>query len=51
MTHVGLYAGIQDGRPVMVDAPHTGANVRIETTPTVPGVLWGTEYYLGATAP
>ena len=49
--HVGIYAGIQDGRPVMVDAPHTGAEVRVEPFPDVVGQNWGTEKYVGATAP
>ena len=40
--HVGIYAGTQNGQPVMVDAPHTGAVVRVE-----PYATWGD--YLGAT--
>jgi len=51
VTHVGIYAGIQDGRPVMVDAPHTGADVRVEPVPVTPGAFWGTDTYLGATRP
>jgi cell wall-associated NlpC family hydrolase len=51
VTHVGIYAGIQAGQPVMVDAPHTGADVRVEPFPDVVGQSWGTERYLGATAP
>jgi cell wall-associated NlpC family hydrolase len=43
--HVGIV--IQPG--VMVDAPHTGTDVRVEPTPTTPGAAWGTEAYLGAT--
>ncbi|MGH9087170.1 MAG: NlpC/P60 family protein [Acidimicrobiales bacterium] len=47
VTHVGLYVGGGD----MVDAPHTGAVVRVEPTPTVPGRQWGADRYLGATRP
>lgn len=46
--HVGIYAGVQNGRPVMVDAPHTGADVRVEAVPTTPGAPWGGEVYLDA---
>ena len=35
----------------MVDAPHTGADVRVEPFPDVVGQSWGGERYLGATAP
>jgi cell wall-associated NlpC family hydrolase len=49
--HVGLYAGTQDGRPLMVDAPHRGADVRIEPFPDTPGAAWGAEWYIGATRP
>ena len=31
VNHVGIYLGVEGGQPVMVDAPHTGADVRIET--------------------
>ncbi len=48
VTHVGIYAGVQNGRPVMVDAPHTGADVRVEAVPTTPGAPWGGEVYLDA---
>ena len=51
VTHVGIYAGIQAGQPVMVDAPHTGADIRVDPFPDVVGQSWGTERYLGATAP
>jgi cell wall-associated NlpC family hydrolase len=51
VTHVGIYVGVQDGQSVMVDAPHTGADVRVEPFPDVVGQSWGTERYLGATAP
>ncbi len=45
--HVGMVV-----RPgVMVDAPHTGAFVREEPFPTVPGTAWGSDIYVGATRP
>ena len=46
--HVGL---VVDPAGVMVDAPHTGAAVRIEAFTAVPGASWGAEVYLGATDP
>jgi hypothetical protein len=49
--HVGLYVGIADGQTVMVDAPHTGADVRVEPFPDVPGASWGGSSYVGATRP
>ena len=49
--HVGIYAGVQGGAAVMVDAPHTGADVRVEPFPAAIGARWGTETYLGASAP
>ncbi len=51
VSHVGVYAGVQDGQSVMVDAPHSGADVRVEPFPDVVGQSWGGERYLGATAP
>ncbi|MGH9075514.1 MAG: NlpC/P60 family protein [Acidimicrobiales bacterium] len=51
VTHVGIYIGFQGGRSVMVDAPHTGADVRVEPFPTALGASWGTEAFVGATAP
>jgi cell wall-associated NlpC family hydrolase len=45
VTHVGIYVG--NGQ--MVDAPHTGADVRVESFPTTVGDSWGTDTYLGAT--
>ena len=51
VTHVGIYAGTQDAQPVMIDAPHTGADVRAEPVPITPGAPWGTDTYLGATRP
>ena len=35
--HVGLYAGVVGGDDVMVDAPHTGADVRAEAFPATVG--------------
>jgi cell wall-associated NlpC family hydrolase len=46
VTHVGLYIG--NGQ--MVDAPHTGADVRVEPTPTTPGAAFGTDIVVGVTA-
>jgi cell wall-associated NlpC family hydrolase len=51
VTHVGIYVGVQDGKAVMVDAPHSGAEVRVEPFPDVVGQSWGGERYLGASAP
>ncbi|MHB8313650.1 MAG: C40 family peptidase [Candidatus Dormibacteria bacterium] len=49
--HVGIYVGVQGGRSVMVDAPHTGAAVRVEAFPATVGASWGKEAFVGATAP
>ena len=35
----------------MVDAPHTGADVRVEAFPATPGAVWGSDIYVGATRP
>ncbi len=35
----------------MVDAPHTGADVRVEPFPDVLGAAWGGLSYVGATRP
>ncbi len=51
VTHVGMYVGTEDGRAVMVDAPHTGADVRVERFPSALGAEFGDETYLGATRP
>jgi cell wall-associated NlpC family hydrolase len=51
VTHVGIYAGARDGQAVMVDAPHAGADVRVEPFPATPGAPWGADIYLGATRP
>ena len=47
-THVGL---VVDPSGVMVDAPHAGAAVRVESFPPEVGRPWGDDVYLGATAP
>lgn len=47
-THVGL---VVDPAGVMVDAPHAGAAVRVERFDPVVGAEWGSDIYLGATAP
>jgi len=39
VSHVGLYLGVQGGRTYMVDAPHTGADVR-SSLPATPGAKW-----------
>jgi cell wall-associated NlpC family hydrolase len=49
--HVGLFVGLLDGRTVMVDAPHTGADVRAEYFPSTPGAAFGSMDYVGATRP
>jgi cell wall-associated NlpC family hydrolase len=49
--HVGLYVGVVSGQNVMVDAPHTGADVRAEAFPAAPGAGFGGLLYVGATRP
>lgn len=49
--HVGLYVGVVDGQTVMVDAPHTGADVRAEPFPATIGAPFGTLLFVGATRP
>jgi cell wall-associated NlpC family hydrolase len=49
--HVGLFVGVVDGQDVMVDAPHTGADVRAETFPATPGAAFGSLLFVGATRP
>ncbi len=51
VSHVGIYIGVQGCQTVMVDAPHTGADVRAEPFPATIGASWGTATYLGATGP
>jgi cell wall-associated NlpC family hydrolase len=45
--HVGLFIG----GGLMIDAPHTGAVVRVDPTPTTPGAAFGTEAVVGLTRP
>jgi cell wall-associated NlpC family hydrolase len=47
VSHVGIYVG--NGQ--MVDAPHTGADVRVEAFSTTVGDAWGGDIYVGATQP
>jgi cell wall-associated NlpC family hydrolase len=47
VTHVGIYVG--NGQ--MVDAPHTGADVRVESFSATTGARWGTDIFVGATQP
>lgn len=47
VTHVGIV--VAGG--TMVDAPHAGAAVRIESFPTAIGARWGSDEYLGAVRP
>lgn len=49
--HVGLYVGVVDGEDVMVDAPHTGADVRAEGFPASVGAPFGGLVFVGATRP
>ena len=48
VTHVGM---VVDASGQMIDAPHTGAVVRVEPFPLTFGSPWGTDFYLGATRP
>ncbi len=48
VTHVGI---VVNPAGEMIDAPHTGAQVRIEAFPTTIDAPWGTDLYLGATRP
>ena len=48
VTHVGL---VVDPSGQMVDAPYTGAFVRLEPFPGKVGAHWGGDVYLGATRP
>ena len=47
VTHVGIYIG--NGQ--MVDAPYTGADVRVESVPTTVGASWGSDVVVGITDP
>jgi hypothetical protein len=45
------YVGIVVAPGEMVDAPHTGTVVQVESFPTAIGANWGEEVYVGATRP
>jgi cell wall-associated NlpC family hydrolase len=47
ITHVGIYLGNGE----MIDAPYTGAEVRVESIPTTADASWGADIYVGATEP
>lgn len=47
ISHVGIYLG--EGK--MLDAPHTGAQVRVEPIPTQIGASWGEDKVIGFTEP
>ena len=49
--HVGLFVGVVNGQDVMVDAPHTGADVRAEAFPSTVGASFGSLLFVGATRP
>ena len=51
VTHVGMVVGSSGGQILMVDAPHTGADVRVEPFHATAGTAWGAEQYVGATRP
>jgi cell wall-associated NlpC family hydrolase len=51
VSHVGLYVGVRNGRAMMVDAPHSGADVRVEAFPPTLGASWGSELVVGFTRP
>ena len=49
VSHVGI---VLNPSGEMIDAPHTGADVRVEPFPTTIGAAWGVgDVYLGATRP
>jgi hypothetical protein len=48
VTHVGI---VVDPSGEMIDAPHTGALVRVDRFPVIPGRYWGGEVFVGATRP
>lgn len=51
VSHVGIYVGASGGMSFMVDAPHTGALVRVEAFPTTVDADWGGDHVLGFTQP
>jgi cell wall-associated NlpC family hydrolase len=48
ISHVGM---VVDPSGQMVDAPHSGAVVRVESFPVTVGAAWGSDFYIGATGP
>ena len=49
VSHVGI---VLNPSGEMIDAPHTGADVRVEQFPTTIGAVWGVgDVYIGATRP
>lgn len=48
ITHVGM---VVNPSGEMIDAPHSGADVRIESFPTTLGASFGTDIYIGAIRP
>jgi cell wall-associated NlpC family hydrolase len=51
VTHVGLVVDGSGPKGEMVDAPHTGASVRVEPFPLTVGSAWGGDILVGATRP
>ncbi|WP_322770202.1 C40 family peptidase, partial [Frankia sp. Cr1] len=51
VSHVGLYLGLDGTRAIMIDAPHEGAEVRVEPVSATVGARWGSLTYLGASRP
>ncbi len=49
--HVGLFVGTVAGQAVMVDAPYSGADVRVEPFPARVGTSFGSLLFVGATRP
>jgi cell wall-associated NlpC family hydrolase len=49
--HVGLFVGTVNGQAVMVDAPYSGADVRVEPFPDRVGAPFGALLLVGATRP
>jgi cell wall-associated NlpC family hydrolase len=49
--HVGIYVGTEGGKALMVDAPYTGADVRVDPFPTTIGASFGDLVFVGATDP
>ena len=51
VTHVGIVVSSAGISADMVDAPHTGALVRIDSFRPLPGSGWGGDVFVGATRP